>query len=313
MFYAYFFISGYNWLRNKHDERNIREEITIDLLSDIERWTINHHENLGTWDCNKTGWINNHFDQNIFKIGRLQFQVATFPYSFIFLRNIKNGDVVAFAESGNEFRSDGQFNGCNNILDESAWTSTFTENENTFTGNPVSPEGFAENKTISLPKSEWEICLRKNDNALIIHIPEAGPMTHEMCGESIKGAKEFFAKYFPEYNYKALATTSWILDSQFEKLLKPTSNLVLFLKELYLLPTKGADDTQMLDRVFNAKRDEAGELDLTSLPQKSSMQKAIVKHMEKGLFCRNQSCVFFIEDLDWGNNVYRKMYDRVAK
>jgi type II secretory pathway component PulL len=138
-------------------------------------------------------------------------------------------------------------------------------------------------------------------------------MTHEMCGESIKEAKEFFAKYFPEYNYKALATTSWILDSQFEKLLKPSSNLVLFLKELYLLPTVNANDTQMLDRVFNAKRNEAGELNLSSLPQKSSMQKAIVAHMEKGLFCRNQSCVFFIEDLDWGNNVYRKMYDKIAK
>lgn len=71
--------------------------------------------------------------------------------------------------------------------------------------------------------------IAKGDNVIEIHIPTTGtPMKYEDCVESIKLAKEFFAKHFPEYEYKGFTCNSWLLDTSLGEILDENSNIMKF-------------------------------------------------------------------------------------
>ena len=70
--------------------------------------------------------------------------------------------------------------------------------------------------------------ISKGDNVLEIHIPETGPLTPEECEKSISYAKEFFAEYFPEFDYKCFTCHSWLLDRSLSAFLKQESNIIKF-------------------------------------------------------------------------------------
>lgn len=61
-----------------------------------------------------------------------------------------------------------------------------------------------------------------------MHIPAIGPMKPEACEESLRRAREFFPKYFPEHAYRCFTCHSWLLDSKLEELLPYESNILAF-------------------------------------------------------------------------------------
>ena len=70
--------------------------------------------------------------------------------------------------------------------------------------------------------------IKKGDNVIDIHIPAGESLTPEACRESLSKAKEFFAKYFPEFSYKCFTCDSWLLDDKLEQYLPQTSNIIQF-------------------------------------------------------------------------------------
>ena len=70
--------------------------------------------------------------------------------------------------------------------------------------------------------------IKKGDPVIEIHIPAAGPLYESECRESIEAAREFFAKYYPDYAYKAFTCHSWLLDSSLKDLLPEDSNILKF-------------------------------------------------------------------------------------
>lgn len=94
-------------------------------------------------------------------------------------------------------------------------------------------------------KAECDIAdadVKKGDDILEIHIPAAGPLSMEECRKSIEEAKEFFAKYYPEYNYKCFTCHSWLLDSTLSKMLGEESNIIKFQKMFTVIREDKADD-----------------------------------------------------------------------
>ncbi len=80
-------------------------------------------------------------------------------------------------------------------------------------------------------KCEYDIPgkgLKKGDDVLEIHIPSGGALDIDECRKSICRAKEFFAKYFPEFEYKAFICHSWLLDDTLKELLPKESNIIRF-------------------------------------------------------------------------------------
>lgn len=73
-----------------------------------------------------------------------------------------------------------------------------------------------------------ELQFYMTDKALEIHIPAGAKITPENCRESLCFAKEFFAKYFPDYSYPFFTCHSWLLDKTLTQFLSQESNIIKF-------------------------------------------------------------------------------------
>ena len=71
----------------------------------------------------------------------------------------------------------------------------------------------------------------------------------EDCQKSIEKAKEFFATYYPEFQYKCFTCHSWLLDETLGEILKPNSNILGFKNMFHIVERTESD--AILKYVFN--------------------------------------------------------------
>jgi hypothetical protein len=303
LIYAPVFVGAYPETIRKHRERDIPAEISTDTFSDLPLWMRHYRGVHGVWGVDQTAWLGNHFRGRLFKLGRLQYESHGFGHESRALRNRVTGKVLVLAGDGLCFRSDGEYDGTNGVFDPDAWTSVFSVSGGVITGNPFSPRGAAQRETVTLDAGEWEVILQKGDTVLGFHIPACGPLLSEDCGKSLEMAAAFFPRHFPEIEFKAFVSGSWLFDAQFEDYLPPESNIVKFLREFYLMASPHSSDSQFFERVFGGH-----VADLDQAPQDSSLRRAGVALMKKGGRWRNVGALYFPEDLDWGKQVYRRMH-----
>ncbi|HEV2361852.1 MAG TPA: acyltransferase domain-containing protein [Acidimicrobiales bacterium] len=118
------------------------------------------------------------------------------------------------------------------------------------------------------------------DEAIGVHIPEAGPMTEELCDRSFGIARELFPRAFPGSERRVATCTSWLLDDQLLEYLPTTSNISRFQSRFNLLPTAVDDDEGVLGFVFHRPGEVMPVLD--TLPQETALQRALVAHIRSG-------------------------------
>ena len=80
-------------LEAKYKALGIPEEILIDTLLDIPRWTKTWSSVKGTLYLGELPWLNHHFTMKIFKLGRLQFYLG-YAGGDIPVANVRTGDAV---------------------------------------------------------------------------------------------------------------------------------------------------------------------------------------------------------------------------
>lgn len=302
MLYAFVFLAGLPCVERLHRERGVPWEITLDTLSDLELWIREHRRKHGVWGFSEHKWLIHHVSATLFKIGRLQFQFSRFAYPFLAFRHVQTGEVVVFAGDGTEWRADGQFASADGGVErEGARAARFQAGGEWLIGSCVAPRGRALLDSVRLPASEWAEILRQGDRTMAVHIPAGGRLDHELCGHSFASAVAFFSEHYPEYVFRAFTCGSWFLDPQFEDHLPADSNIVKFMREVYLIPIPNAGDGATFARVFGEKPDDLG-----TLPQDTAMQRAIVRHARNGGRWRGGGCLLFPEDLRWGQQVYRR-------
>ncbi len=306
MFYALLFLSGLPHVRKLHAAKGIDEEITRDTLSDLELWMHEHHKRHGAWGVSEPGWLGNHFRGRLFKLGRLQYVPGRFHHPFQVYRNRDDRRVVMLAGDGEVFRADGQFADADNGAHADApdnWIARLRVEGRRITGSAVDPRlGRVVREQVELDADKWAEILAPDDPVMTVHIPATGSMKPDACGESFRQAVSFYARYFPDLEYRAFTCASWLLDPQLEQALPEKSNIVKFLREWFLHPVRRAGDGQTLERVFGYG---VTSIDPATAPRESSLQRAIVEHIERGGSWRSGGSVLFGEDLAWGKQVYR--------
>ncbi|TDE99183.1 hypothetical protein EXU48_02070 [Occultella glacieicola] len=114
--------------------------------------------------------------------------------------------------------------------------------------------------------------------ALSAHIPRTGPLTPAAVDASFARAVTFFARHFPDYPAANIHCASWLLDPQLSEVLAPGSNMASFQRRWELTPARTTADTDVMFFVFNRR----GEVDLDTLPQHSSLERAVVAHLRAG-------------------------------
>ncbi|MEZ6190942.1 MAG: acyltransferase domain-containing protein [Phycisphaerales bacterium] len=111
---------------------------------------------------------------------------------------------------------------------------------------------------------------------LWVHIPNAGPMTPQLCDASFAIAQSFFADHFPEHKPAAILCRSWLMDRQLADHLPASSNIVRFLSRFEQLPIEhDSDEIQQLRVRPNLRRPRPG-------PQRTGLERAIVRHFHAG-------------------------------
>ena len=303
MLYAFAFLFGLPRVERLHRERGIPWEVTLDTMGDLELWIREHRRRHGVWGFSEHKWFVHHVSASLFKLGRLQFQFSRFTYPFLAFRSAACNEVVVFAADGTEWRPDGQFASADGgIGKEGLWAARFRADREWITGSRITPRGRALPGPVRLPALGWTEVLRQGDRTIAVHVPATGRLDHAACGESFAAAVAFFPRHYPEYVFRAFTCGSWFLDPQFEDHLSSDSNVVRFMREVYLLPIPNASDHATFARVFGGKPDDPG-----ALPQRTSMERAIARHVRAGGRWRGGGCLLFPEDLAWGRQVYRQV------
>ena len=301
MFYALVYLSGVPAVLSRNRTRGIPDRVTLDTLADLETWVREYAaEHGGTWGFSNRPWIMGHFTGDLHKLGRLQFRFEIFPFDYHAMRHADTGRVCMLAGDGMRFREDGQFEGADGVPSPGAWSATYRAGVKGYVGHPVSADGAARPRPVTLLPDEWMPALEKGNPVLGLHIPATGPLLPGQCATAVRRAARFFPKHFPDYNFRAFTCVSWFLDNQFNDLLPHESNIRQFLRQLYLFPVPNAGDLQIFERVFGQYF-----TNIDDAPCHTRLQHTVVDHIRRGGRWRNGGGFILPADLPWGNDVYR--------
>ncbi|MFC1715414.1 acyltransferase domain-containing protein [Candidatus Poribacteria bacterium] len=301
-FYLLIALSGLPQARAFHQSRGIPEHIARDTYSDTFIWASNYRGKQGVWGMYPRAlpWLFHHLKGDLFWLVRLEFMQRPFRQKLQAFRNRATRQVMVLAESGTRYRSDGQLDGTGREFDpEGGWTSRLLIDQDQVIGTPIHPTGIALREEVALPLDEWECVLASGDPILEIHIPAGSPLDLNSCRASFRLAVDFFPRYFPDRPFKALCCGSWLLNTQFQDMLPPNSNIVRFQGEFYLYPILSGGRSG-LHRIF-----ESDNQDLATAPRDTTLRRAVLDHLQAGGYLRGGGGLIFAEDLNRGRQVYQ--------
>ncbi|MBE6582953.1 MAG: hypothetical protein E7648_06805 [Ruminococcaceae bacterium] len=119
--------------------------------------------------------------------------------------------------------------------------------------------------------------IKIGDNVMEIHIPAGESLTPANCEDSISHAKEFFAKYFPEFEYSVFTCHSWLLDDTLKEFLPDDSGIIRFGNMFDKISEE--ESTALLRYVFTW---DTTELNLKDQVPRSSLAKAVQEEIANG-------------------------------
>ena len=98
-------------LEKRYMMKSIPRAVLLDTLHDIVIWAENYREETGRFGLTETGWIYNHLNMKLFRLGRLQFQFAEAEMDAVTC-GLKKGDPVLAVHIPREDKLD--YDACRN-------------------------------------------------------------------------------------------------------------------------------------------------------------------------------------------------------
>ncbi|NMM93653.1 acyltransferase domain-containing protein [Bifidobacterium oedipodis] len=109
-----------------------------------------------------------------------------------------------------------------------------------------------------------------------IHIASNASIAPEACADSLRRAKTFTERFFPEYADAPYACDSWLLSPELAKLLPDASNIIRF-QRMFDIVAVHPEDSHWREWVFQRNPAPVAEL-----PEHTSLQRAIKRHLLQG-------------------------------
>ncbi|MDE6471136.1 MAG: acyltransferase domain-containing protein [Eubacterium sp.] len=181
-------------MRNTYKTLGIDDRIFLDTVDDIRIWC----ENNGNKGLKNYNWIKNHISCELFKIGRLQYQLCTCKSRML------KYDLLPFDYG---------------------------------------------------------------EKVIYVHIPQGEKLIYADCVKSLKMAKVFFEKYFPDYNYRFFFCESWLLYDENFQFMQPSSNILQF-SSLFDVAYSCDMDAQAIERIFGKRC-----FDKKKYPENTALQR----------------------------------------
>lgn len=129
-----------------------------------------------------------------------------------------------------------------------------------------------------LGRLQFNLELLEGGRVCSTHIPRSGPLDPDAVDRSFAAAARFFPTHFPDRPVEDFWCRSWLLDPALAAALDPASNMARFQARwrLYGEPMPGDDDALFF---CFARR---GEVDRSSLPRGTSLQRALLDRWADG-------------------------------
>jgi len=121
-----------------------------------------------------------------------------------------------------------------------------------------------------------EFEMKHEDDILSVHIPSDAIMTREALDASYAWAKRFFAEYFSHFSNKSIECNTWLLSPSLKNLL-PTGSKILNFAADYEILSSEPDAQSFMMWVYKKEYP-----DIDSLPEDTSLQRAIKRHLHMG-------------------------------
>ena len=303
-FFGLLALSGFDSCRRGFAAAQLPPETLAGALDDCRIWIRHFRKNRGLTGVSRRalGWLCGILNGDPLTIGRMQYRMRPLRAGLQVYRHRHTGKVVAFAAAGGRFNRGGFVDGVDGEFDPVAWTADFTVTPDHITGHVITPTGHAEREITSLPAADYLCVFRDGDLTLDTHIPEGDALTLDDCRESMTRALAFFRHYRPEEKIRGFSCLSWMLDPQYEFLLKPNSRILAFMRQYYLFPIAGGG-ADALWRIFG----EDGLRDgIAGAPRHTSMQRKVAEFIERGGKLRSGGGFLLPEELPrYGEAPYR--------
>jgi len=267
--------NGANIMRRRRFSETLIKEILTQAVGGVSTSERKHNGEPG---FELLGWSQHYINGKLLTIERLEIEfLSKFSGRAMVFKN-QTGDIVSLAEDLPLHRDGFALGSAHFEEEDGSWTAFVEETEDAWIGYPFKDNGYVEKEKIVLSKLEWEKVLEKGDPVIRLHIPPKGKMTPEMIDKTIEETKIFAAKHFPEFEYKAFACHSWLIDPQLDQLINPESNIVKFRQRFHSLTHKSRGN-DVFNFIFNKPN---MNFDIHDLPEDSSLQRTLKNHYLNG-------------------------------
>ena len=195
----------------------------------------------------------------------------------------KKDDDVKILIDGDFVHKKGMLHGSVNQNDEEGkFFAQITKDDEDIIGYCANEFGECNNVPIRL-KGYKEV-LSCGDKILSVHIPSDAVLDAKSCNLSYEEAKRIFNKCYPEFNFKAIYCSSWLMEKRLKEIMGKETNITRFADTYYTYPII-SDGCDVYEYLFGLQT--PGSID--ELPENSSMQRAVKKYLAEGKYFYTKS------------------------
>ncbi len=267
-------------------KRGIEKSVLIDSLSqlDLSITECSEKEKRPCFSADFFVRYNSFIYITTFQIGRLRFEIAPKSYGNFFVIENERGEQrvlvndIILHRSGNALGNLGFSDSCG------SYKATIVENDEYIEGYLADKNTYLVNaQPTKFDKKEWKVVYRPTDDVVIVHIPPDGSLDRESVIKSYERARRIFKCCYPEYDFKAFVTDTWLFAPNLDLVLKENSNIRAFRKDYIIFPAKclGLD---VFTYVFNITPASITDVDVNNLPEDTSLRKGIKDCLNRGVF-----------------------------
>lgn len=271
--------------------RGLPEEIIFATMGEYDFCVNMCNTRMGrpAFDRSRLNWISRLVHNRLIRIGRFKYDLpGTYMKGARVYRNAA-GDLTILADDLLIHRSGRILGSVGHTDEEGSFHALITETEDTFIGHKA-VDGIVEKERTILPKAQWSLCLSPEDPMPQIHIPSEGSFDRKTIADAFAQAKEIFARCYPDYPFKAIFCSTWLLSRDLRKILKPTSNILGFQDFFTYIPFQS---NGKLVFSFAFRMSPAIPEDLEALPENTSLLRAVKQLYLEGGYVHEGAGFFF--------------------
>ncbi len=128
---------------------------------------------------------------------------------------------------------------------------------------------------------ELEYEFTQDPHSVQLHIPSDARLTASLLNASVDGARDFLRTYFPGRENDAILLESWLLSPVLEELLPENSRILRF-QAAFDLTDQDPEPMDCLEWVFHIAGGQMDNIELTNLPEGTTLQRNMKKLLLSG-------------------------------